>query len=150
MSAFAKLETELMWDKSAKWIITTHGVGEGCGERLHCDKLTFGMTYGVELGVCFSERLCLGSGYIDGERVGNTEDFCVMVGIVAEFEGWLCSIGGVESIIECGCGGRGRGYEVVELGMIQCLNVCVDRISMWGVVVVASGCANEGVYVFVG
>ena len=73
MSAFAKLETELMWDKSAKWIITIHGVDEGREERLHCDKLKFGVTYGVESGVCFSEILCLGSGDIDGERVADTE-----------------------------------------------------------------------------
>ena len=78
--------------------------------------MKFGVTYGVESGVCFSERLCLGSGDIDGERVGDTEEFCVVVGIVAEFEVWFCSMGGVESIIECE--GGGRGYEVVELGMI--------------------------------
>ena len=60
VSAFAKLETVLIWDKSAKWIITTHGVGEGCKERLHCDNLKFGVTYGVETGVCFLEILYWG------------------------------------------------------------------------------------------
>ena len=69
--------------------------------------------------VCvFSEGLC----WVSGEGVGNTEVFCVVVGILNDFEVRFCSVGGVGSVVGVG----GGVYLFVEFSMIQCLYVCVD------------------------
>ena len=61
-------------------------MGEGYEGALDCDQVEIGAVGGVESGVYLSEGLCFGSGYFIGEGVVDTEDTCVVGGIVAVFE----------------------------------------------------------------
>ena len=48
---------------------------------LDCDQMEFSSVGSVELGVCLLEGLCWSSGDDSGEGMGDTEAFCVVVGI---------------------------------------------------------------------
>ena len=67
---------------------------------------------GIETVVYLSEELCWNSGGVSGESVGDTEEICVVVGIVAESEVRFCSVEGV-GVIGAVVGVGGGVYAVV-------------------------------------